>query len=63
MKTKLKQLTLYRHDSDTIQTNSRVIQWIRYLKNERKRFIKHGRQAEIRRDKAGEIALFVDRVA
>lgn len=60
--TKLIQHTLYAHPKFGVQTNHNVVQWAQYLKNERARFIKHGRRAEIRKNERGELALFVDEV-
>jgi hypothetical protein len=55
------QLTEYAGRNFTITTNKGDRKWDNYLITERKRFIRHGRKAEIR-TKGRELALFVDRI-
>lgn len=43
-----------------VSSDKKTIQWCRHLLNERKRLIRNGRKASIRKNAKGEIALFVD---
>lgn len=58
--TDLIQYTMYRKPKAEIETVKGTIQWARHLKNERQRFLSNGRQASIRKNERGEIALYVN---
>mgnify|MGYP000879550014 FL=1 len=56
------QHTIWYSQHKKIDSRYGTMPWIAYLSNEVNRFIKHGRLAEIRYNKNGQAALFVNKI-
>ena len=56
----MRQHTVWERQHKTIKSQYGTIPWIAYCCNECERFKAHGREAELRYNKQGQVAIFVD---
>jgi len=58
--THMMQLTVWSSQRTIIRSQYGTMPWVAYLCNECERFKSHDRKAELRYNKKGQVALFVD---